>query len=266
MRSVIRIVVCLTLLLFMISCKCKDQKEIDAWKFSPYEDKLCPILGGYPLFIKNLFPKPHKTKYAGEIKQAYGRWNKVAAKWGKFKFFEPVDRMAKYETARHKKIHTDLVKKGHNRVFPFVVELRDAPQSEKKFRGLCELLKLGAAEDFQSMSMARTEFKGKVVLGGRYIYRVVIYVCLEKYERGIKLMNTPVAQKLKEFGMQGVLRHELGHLLIGHIGGSDKQGHPSWYGDVMKGMNQGINYHTIELIRQRVYTPCKKNGLLLTVP
>lgn len=264
MKNVIRLGICSALLLFFFSCKCKDQKEITTWNMGAYADTKCPVVGGYPLFIKNRFPKPYAEQFAGEITQAIARWNKVATLFGKFKFFETADQLPKYETAHNRKNHVSLVKGGHNRVWPFVVELRAAPKSEQKFKGLCELLKLGATEDVQSMSMAETEFKGRVVKGGKYYYKVIIWVCLEKFVRGIKLMRTPVAQKLKEYGMQGILRHELGHLLIGEKGGADKKGHPTWYGDVMKGLNQGINHHTIELIRQRVYTPCRKNGLLFT--
>jgi hypothetical protein len=216
------------------------------------------MLGALPVFIKNSFPKP--AKYQKVFEESVKYFNKEVG--------TPIMAMVSDEKRykHHLAVQKKLVAKGHFRVWPFIVEFKQAPKSMQKFKGLCEKVKLdvgGSLDDIQALGFAETTFKVKEMKGKRYINKVVVEVCVEKYEHAIKLM-TALGHKIKIFGMAGIIRHEMGHLFIGDKGGADKKGHPAWYGDVMKGLNPGLNYHTLELIRQRVVAPCKKNGLVFT--
>ena len=259
MRQVFKILIVSLFLLSLVACKCKDQKEIDKWPLTPHADTLCPMLGALPVFIKNSFPKPYAAKYQNVFEKSVVYFNKEVG--------TAIMAMASEEKRylHHLAVQKKLVAKGHFRVWPFIVEFKQAPKSMQKFKGLCEFLKLDVGGTFggvQATGFAETTFKVKELQGKRYINKIVVHVCIEKFEHAIKLMRTKIAQSVKIFGMAGIIRHEMGHIFIGDKGGADKKGHPAWYGDVMKGLNPGLNYHTLELIRQRIVAPCKKNGLI----
>lgn len=123
-----------------------------------------------------------------------------------------------------------------------------APKSHKKYKEYCRPVILGDGSNAlqrRPHTFAWTEFRGKP-----RSWRQVIYVCLEKYKNAVQLMSTPVAASIKKLGLSGIIRHELGHLLIG-------PGHPK-YADLMSSGQQLIRLHahTRALIEKTLIKPC----------
>ena len=114
----------------------------------------------------------------------------------------------------------------------------------------CEPIKLGdganPGQNFKHV-MAWTEFEG--TLGA---WDMKTFVCLEKYNKGVKLMNTPAAQRIKYLGLYGIIKHELGHYLIG-------PDHPKAFAELMSEDQEinAIHFHTKQIVLKTVVEVCK---------
>jgi hypothetical protein len=164
------------------------------------------------------FPIPVNPKIKEE-KEVVGFWNKALSK--------PVF----------------VVKEGG-------ISTRIATSKHPKFTEYCELVKLGdgsRAEQNWPHTFAWTDFTGRLKR-----WKIWVYICLEKYHKAIKMMNTPISTKVKLLGLKGLLMHEYGHLLIG-------PGHPK-YADLMSPAQSltRLHVHTRALIEKTLIEPCSR--------
>jgi len=198
-------------LLCLCSCECKDQKEIDNWTWGPHSIKGICPLNECPIKI----------------------WPEVAIEETKMAIDAVNNDVGKTVLQLHElgfpvRKATPLVVGYHRYCDP--VRLHDGLERGTKF----------------PHSYGWTHFEGKP---GKW--KVIIYLCIEKYYNAIELMNTPAAQLAKEVSLYGYIKHELVHPLIG-------PGHPSSYAQLMS-KNQRItamHHHTKELIRQTILSRC----------
>lgn len=199
--------------MFLIpACKCVDKGEIASWKWAGF-----PVAGICPV---NKFPVPVNPT---------------------------LDHPAELAAIRslNKSFSVPVLVIDKKNGIPILV----ATSKHPKYKEHCEPLKLGDGRGAQEFGhiFSWTEFRGSP---GKW--DIKIYICLEKFNKGIKLMQTPIAQRAKEIGLYGYIKHELGHLLIG-------PGHPRAYAELMS-KSQRINalhYHTKTLIEETVIKQCK---------
>lgn len=208
-----------------------SKREVEDWDFGKKFVEECPFLGAYPLLLKNELPeryKPFLLQAVKEINQEVGK------KLGMGKVY---------------KLHT-----GSLRPFQVVVKVRAAPKSYGAFNKLCEPFKIANKSDVtQAGAVAAFHVKWKDGLP----VMATIFVCVEKVKKGMLLMRSPVASRLKMLGWKGILKHELVHGIIGNR-------HPGWGGELMvtSPTLTTVSEHTLKIIGRHVVPVCKKNGRL----
>jgi len=208
-----------------------SKKEVKTWSFGKVWAKNCPYLGGYPLLLKNEFPK----KYHVFSEQAGTEINR--------------------EIGERLSMGT-VYKKLIGKALPgqIVVTIKAAPKSFYGFKKLCELFKLGDKGDATTgtgVSELQVSWKNGV------LQAATIYICVDKIEKGWKLVNTPAVQRLKRIGWKGIIKHEMVHGIIG-------EKHPGWGGELMSYSPSStfISKHTLKIISTHVLPACLKNGKL----
>lgn len=209
-----------------------SKKEVKEWSFGKHYVQACPLLGGYPLYWKSYIPE----KFTAVLQDASNEINMT------------LENKLGVKSPFYKQL------KGERKPGQIVIEVREAPKELYAFKKLCEPFKIGDKGDATTAGGA-AEFqvtwkKGKPI-------KVILLVCIKKIEDGMKLMNTPVAVKLRRFGWKGVFKHELLHGIIG-------TNHPAWGGEIMvqRPTLTTIGEHTIKIIKKHVVPVCRQNGLL----
>jgi hypothetical protein len=86
-----------------------------------------------------------------------------------------------------------------------------------KYKQHCEPVRLGDGNE-RGQEFGHT-FGWTDFYGSPGNFNVVTYICLEKYNKAIKLMYSGVAERARRIGLVGIVAHEIGHHLLG-------SGHP----------------------------------------
>jgi len=206
-------------------------KEVKSWSFGEQWDRSCPYLGGYPILYKNELP----LKYHGYVERAVGEINNEIG-------FQ-LDMGLIYVPYRQ------VPSKSH-----VLVRLVAAPKSFYKFGKVCEYFKLGdkgGVTTAAGLAEFRTVWRRNVLLDA------TIYLCIDKIEKGMRLMNTPAVDSIRAIGWKGIIKHELVHGLIG-------EKHPKWGGILMHRApdSADVGIHVLEIIKKHVIPVCRKHGKL----
>lgn len=218
-------VVPIVLIVLLVNHYAARPAYIENWEFSHAAAKTCPPFGKYPIPVCNA-----TGRYTMAWTEAVVEWNKETSAMG----FGDV-----------------FVRDCKN---PKAIKIRPAAKSYYKTGRACEHLRLGETK-FWPDYYGWVQFTHKPYHEGTHIY-----ICTDKYDRGVELMKTKAAEELRKIGIKGILKHELGHLLLGAVGSKgDKTAHVK-YGELMAKsiVNLSVSSTTKDILRKKVFNACKR--------
>lgn len=208
------LMICILVGFIFTGCDCVDKGEVTTWKESM---DLFSLNCSFPISIQesSSFDKKYKVLIANSIQF----WNAHARALGsKVNFFTRRQLASKKVV-----IYSD----------------EDSARCNKRFR-----LEQKKTDELDAMGYSFTDqfSEAKIVL------------CSKKYEHAMNLTRTPAIKSYRSLRLQGVLNHEMGHLL-----GGPK--HPTWQGRLMRARPwiNVLSQHYKEVLKKHVIERCKLN-------